>query len=215
MPASVKMTRATKAVAGMYFSDLTVPIVLPESPKLYDYGDLPFKPVTPGQTSASLKTVMVVKKFGAMTDNGPQPMPDLAVVKEVYLADGMDGFVGQTMGLAGSVPSGTVQWCILNDEERGWYEGCHASGIPQEGYGCNAAEIDNAMIGSPRNVAIPTHFMFENMGGALLLTRTLSVSDKANGIERSLSTEDIDQGLAYDIWLSAGLRVLARYSPLI
>eukprot|EP00971_Amphidinium_carterae_P110348 2186382-Amphidinium_carterae.1 len=62
---------------------------------------LSFKLVTAGRTIASLKIVMVVKKLGAMMDNGPQPMPNLDAVKDVYLADGLDGFVGQTMELSG------------------------------------------------------------------------------------------------------------------
>eukprot|EP00971_Amphidinium_carterae_P224301 4450012-Amphidinium_carterae.1 len=84
---------------------------MPESQSVYAYGDLPFNPVTTGQSTASLKIVMVVKQLDVML------MPDLHAVKDVYLADGLDGFIGQPIGLFGPVPSGTVQWCILEDDD--------------------------------------------------------------------------------------------------
>eukprot|EP00971_Amphidinium_carterae_P243277 4830894-Amphidinium_carterae.3 len=59
MPATAAMSRAVKATSGMFFSELTVPVVIAESPKVYDLKDMPFKLVNTGQTTASLKSVLI------------------------------------------------------------------------------------------------------------------------------------------------------------
>eukprot|EP00971_Amphidinium_carterae_P347094 6488925-Amphidinium_carterae.1 len=204
MPVSTSMSRALKATSGMLFSDLVEPIIMEDTCKVYDLKDLPFKPVVAGQSTASLKTVMIVKTIRPVDGADPTPLPDLVAAKELFKAEGLDGLIGQTMGLDGSVPAGSVQWCVLTGEfgikvvmlmefpKRATV----ALLLKAVGDG-ELFQIDTACIASPRSVSTPIHFMFENMGGSILLTRTLTVSEKSNSIERSLSAEDIDQGLQY------------------
>eukprot|EP00971_Amphidinium_carterae_P170063 3369680-Amphidinium_carterae.1 len=47
-------------------------------------------------------------------------------------------------------------------------------------------QIDSSLIGSHRNVANPVHFMFENMGGSLLLTRTLAAPERSSLTQSTL-----------------------------
>eukprot|EP00971_Amphidinium_carterae_P089309 1767653-Amphidinium_carterae.1 len=149
---------------------------------------MPFKLVTTGQTTASLKSVLVVKVIGAEDDK-----PDLDAARDLFLAEGLDGLVGHPMGLNGVVPAGAVQWCVLNEDDAVKavmlldFPKRATVAVMQKSIGnAEMYQVDSTLIGSPRNVAIPIHFMLENMGGSLLLTRTLTVSDKTTGAERSL-----------------------------
>eukprot|EP00971_Amphidinium_carterae_P279531 5549255-Amphidinium_carterae.1 len=63
-------------------SELTVLVVIAESPKVYDLKDMPFKLVAIGQTTASLKSVLVVKLIGPDDDK-----PDLDAARELFLAE--------------------------------------------------------------------------------------------------------------------------------
>eukprot|EP00971_Amphidinium_carterae_P009070 179181-Amphidinium_carterae.1 len=204
MPATPAMSRAMKATAGMFFTELDEPNIVVAAPMVYKFNDLPFKAVTTGQTTASIKTVLFVKKFSLNDDADQVALPDLDVVKTTFMNDGMDGLIGNPVGLAGTVPAGTVQWCIIPEDDGVKvvllmeFPKRATLALLQKAAGAGQLmQIDSTLIGSPRSVAIPVQFMFENMGGSLLMTRALAVSEKFSNSERSLSAEDIDQGLLY------------------